>query len=189
MSVYETTRRRVLSAAGGTIVWGLLATESVAAAEDVRRYRADLSGRPLDVQTAAGGSVTATVDSNAEEGNYKIYVDCLRNARRATLSIDGEQTVGVIELDDDATEGIVRETTIAEGPLSEIERSGVPNTAVRSALEDGDLLVTVHTDQHPRGEIAGVVELVGDRGIDQGNSGSDEDAENEALDFVRSLFS
>lgn len=131
----------VLSATGWTIVCGLLTTESVTADEHVRRYRADLSGRPLDIQTAGGGSVTATVDSNVEEGSYELYVDCLHNSRRATLSIDGEQTVGVIELDGDATEGLVRKTTIAEGPLSEIERSGVPDAAVRSDLEDGDLLV------------------------------------------------
>lgn len=174
MSVYEPTRRRVLSGAGGTIIGGLLATGSVAADEHVRTYQADLSGRPLGVQTAAGGSVTATVDSNAAEGSYEIYVDCLRNARRATLSINGEQIVGVVELDD-GTEGLVRKTTIAEGPFSEIERGDVPEAAVRSALEDDDLMVTIHTDQHPHGEIAGVIELVGEHGTDEDrDSGGDE---------------
>lgn len=76
---------------------------------------------------------------------------------------------------DDGTEGLVRKTTITEGPLSEIERGDIPEAAVRSALEDGDLLVTVHTDQHPRGEIAGIVELVGEHGSDEdSDSGGDE---------------
>lgn len=68
----------MLSATGGTIVCGLLATGSVAADDDVRTYRAELSGKPLGVQTAAGGSVTATVDSNTEKGRYEFYIDCLR---------------------------------------------------------------------------------------------------------------
>lgn len=174
MSVYETTRRRVLSVAGGTIVCGLLTTGSVAADEHGQTYRADLSGRPLGIQTAAGGSVTASIDRNTKRGSYELYVDCLRNARRATLSIAGEQIVGVIELDD-GTEGLVRKTTIAEGPLSEIERGDVPEAAVRSALEDDDLMVTVHTDQHPRGEIAGVIEPVGEDGSgEDSDSGGDE---------------
>lgn len=176
MSVYETTRRRVLSVVGGMIVCGLLTTGSVAADEHGQTYRADLSGRPLGIQTAAGGSVTASIDRNTKEGSYELYVDCLRNARRATLSIDGEQIVGVIELDDN-TEGLVRTTTIAEGPLREIERGDVPEAAVRSALEDGDLLVTVHTDQHPRGEIAGIVEPVGEDESDEDSDSSGDETD------------
>lgn len=81
----------------------------------------------------------------------------------------------MIEFDGGATEGLVRKTTIAEGPLSEVERGDVPETTVRSALEDGDLLVTIHTDQHPRGEIAGVVEPVDGHGSDADGNGRDKD--------------
>ena len=75
----------------------------------------------------------------------------------------------------DGTERLVRKTTIIEGPLSEIERGDILEAAVRSALEDGDLLVTVHTDQHPRREIAGIVEPVGEHGSDEDSDrGGDE---------------
>lgn len=175
----RTDAEGVLNAARGTILGGCLATGSVVADDHVRTYRADLSGRPLDVQTAAGGSMTATVDDTTEKGHYELYVDCLHNARRATLSIDGKRTVGLVELD--GTEGLVRETTVAEGPLSEIEHSGVPDAAVRSALEADDLLVTVHTDQHPHGEIAGVVEPASDHGADEVQPDGEDDTDGEGI--------
>ncbi len=63
-----------------------------------------------------------------------LYIYCLRNARRATLSINGEQTVGVVEFDD-GTEGLIRKTTITEGPLSQIDAVTFPKqpSALRTA--------------------------------------------------------
>lgn len=159
MSVHGIRRRQVLSATGAAIVGGLLSTGSAAADDHRHTYRGELTGEALGVTTAASGTVTVTLDPEAKDGTYELHVSCLRNGTRVSVSLDGA-TLTELDLEGDITDGLVRDTTIAEGSLSDLELADVPPGQVRSAAERGDLVVTVHTEAHPDGEISGALEAV-----------------------------
>lgn len=160
MSVHGLRRRQVLSATGTAIVGGLLATGSAAADNHLQTYRAELTGEELDITTAASGTATVTVDASEKDGSYEVTVDCLRNGTHVSVSLDGGETVTEVELEGDVTEGLVRNATIAEGTLRDLDLDGTPPGQIQSAAKRGDLVVTVHTEQHPDGEIAGAFDAV-----------------------------
>lgn len=160
MSAHGLRRRQVLSATGTAIVGGLLATGSAAADNHLQTYRAELTGEELDITTAASGTATVTVDASEKDGSYEVTVDCLRNGTHVSVSLDGGETVTEVELEGDVTEGLVRNATIAEGTLRDLDLDGTPPGQIQSAAKRGDLVVTVHTEQHPGGEIAGAFDAV-----------------------------
>ena len=176
MSTHALRRRQVLSATGAVIVGGLLPTGSAAADDHLQTYRGELTGEALGVTTAASGTVTVTIDPEAKDGTYELHVSCLRNGTRVSVSFDGT-TLTELDLEGDVTDGLVRDTTIAEGSLSDLELADVPPEQVRSAADRGDLVVTVHTEAHPDGEISGELEAVkGDEAPDKEPDDGDDEA-------------
>lgn len=160
MSAHGLRRRQVLSATGTAIVGGLLATGDAAAENRRQTYRAELTGSELGVRTAASGTATVTVDASEKDGTYEITADCLRNGTHISVSLDGGRTVTEVELEGVVAEGLVRNATIAEGTLSDLDLDGTSPGQIRSAVKRGNLVVTVHTEQHPDGEIAGALDAV-----------------------------
>ncbi|MFC7007594.1 CHRD domain-containing protein [Halalkalicoccus salilacus] len=180
MSAHGLRRRQVLSAAGTAIVGGLLATGNAAAENHRRTYRAELTGSELGIGTAASGTATVTVDPSEKDGTYEVHVECLRRGTHVSVSIDGGRTVTEVDLEGAVTEGLVRDATIAEGTLSDLDLDGTPPGQIQSAAKRGDLVVTVHTEQHPDGEIAGAFDAVSPGkgepdSPDDGEDGDDDD--------------
>lgn len=160
MSAHRFGRRQVLSATGTAIVGGLLATGNAATENHRQTYRAELTGEELGVTTAASGMATVTVNPSKKDGTYEVTVDCLRRGTHISVSLDGGKTVTEVDLEGAVTEGLVRDATIAEGMLTDLDLDGTPPGQIQSAAKRGDLVVTVHTEQHPDGEIAGAFDAI-----------------------------
>lgn len=164
---YSFNRRQVLSATGAAIVGGLWATGS-AAADDGRTYTADLTGEAVGVDTAAAGTATVTVDDG--EASYELWVSCLRNGTRVTVSTAGE-AVAEHDLEGPVTDGLVRDETILEGTTDA--------DALLDAFDGGEVTVTVHTEQYPDGEIGGpfAADEVPDDSLEEPDEEENEDDE------------
>lgn len=164
---YDLDRRQVLSATGAAIVGGLWATGS-AAADNRRTNTADLTGEAVGVDTNATGTATVTVDDG--ETHYELWVSCLRGGTHVTVSADGE-VVTEYDLEGPVTDGIVRDETILEG-TTDVD-------ALLDAFEDSEVTITVHTDQHPDGEIGGTfsADKVSEDPIEEPDEEEDEEPE------------
>lgn len=109
---------------------------------------------------------------------YAILADCLRNATKITIRIQGsvvrEQT-----LDGPVTRGLVRNEIITHGTFTrdDFEEHTVADLAV--ALREHQVTITVHTKQHPDGELRGHLKPVDEPTIELPDEPADETDEDE----------
>lgn len=153
MTRTETCRRQVLRGVGVAAVGSLWATGSTGAESHTQTYETTLTAA-AGVDTNSAGEATLVVDTEANEATGEIFVDCLRNGTHVTLSVDGE-VEDERDLEGSVTEGLVRNETIAEGTFTEEYLEDTSPEEASEALENERVVVTVHTEEYPDGEIDG----------------------------------
>lgn len=148
-----------------------------AADQHIQTYEAPL--RAADgVQTNASGTAAVALDPETCEGRYAILADCLRNATKITIRIQGsivrEQT-----LDGPVTRGLVRNEIITHRTFTrdDFEEHTVADLA--AALREHQVTITVHTKQHPDGELRGHLKPVDEPTIELPDEPADETDEDE----------
>lgn len=153
MTQSNARRRQVLRGIGVAAVSSLWATSSTGAETHTRTYETALTAADGG-DTNSSGDATLVVDTETNEATGEIFVTCLRNGTRVTLTVDGD-VVGEQALEGPVTEGLVRDKTILQDTFTEeLLGNTSPEEAIH-ALEDERVGLTVHTEEYPDGEIEG----------------------------------